>query len=170
MGTKHGTSLVNCGLMCSLNRSCLSFNYCSPKTCQLNSLDIFSDNAQITKGTKACGYYGMKKNDAPRCWQEGIEKSIENDLSPGPCEINLKRHDASWGEFEEYVEIDTDLEWKKMKRRDCFLARHRGIENCVNNETVAIEWLKLVHVEMNHDDAISECRRVLLMDLRRCFL
>ena len=148
--------------MCLKHPKCLSFNYCAPETCQLSPVDIYSDNA-VTSDTDDCRYYGMKKHDAPQCWEKGMNKPIENDQFPGPCVINEKRHDSTWGEFMEYVEIDTQEEWKKMKWRECFLARHAGIEHCVENETVTIEWLKFIHSEMSHNEAIYACRGVEFM-------
>ena len=148
--------------MCLKHPKCLSFNYCAPETCQLSPVDIYSDNA-VTSDTDDCRYYGMKKHDAPQCWEKGMSKPIENDQFPGPCVINEKRHDSSWGVFVEYVDIDTEEEWKKMNWRECFLARHAGIEHCVENETVTIEWLKFIHSEMSHNEAIYACRGVEFM-------
>ena len=69
----------------------------------------------------------------------------------------MKRHDATWDDYQEYVEIDTLGEWKKVSRRNCVPARHRGIKYCVADEIKVLEWLIFLHLEMFHDEAITNC-------------
>ena len=55
------------------------------------------------------------------------------------------------------VQTDSPNEWIKVETRECYPARHSGINNCVTAETNVIDWLKFVHTEVSHDDAVMNC-------------
>ena len=42
----------------------------------------------------------MTRDFVPTCEEKGKEKLITDDDSPGVCQINKKREDAEWGEWE----------------------------------------------------------------------
>ena len=48
----------------------------------------------------SCEYIGMTRDFVPKCEEKGEEKLITDDDSPGVCQINKKREDAEWGEWE----------------------------------------------------------------------
>ena len=151
-----------CALKCGKTSLCRSFNFCSPNWCDLNSEDVFSigRNFSLFEDSQACTYHGMKKNDIPFC-QEGVEeKYVQDDENPGLCEINQKRVDLEWTSWRWEVVIDSQDEFKEMKRREKLVDfAHGGIAG--TNETGPTKyWLKFVATPMNWLSAKDDCKNL----------
>ena len=137
---------------------CISFTICPgrPKTCELNSLDLFTTNVSLEDHPN-CVYYGMRRNRTAICSEMGVEKDIQDDSMLGFCRINQKRMDATLYDTVEALEINTADEWKRTKMKVCHLAAHGGIEHCTANETKILEWYKFVHEGSHFPQSREKC-------------
>ena len=84
-----------CAMWCLFIRTCKSYSVCYDTKCQLYSIDKFDIN--YTNGSisdNSCTLYSMKSYNQPKCIEKGVLKSIQDDISPANCNINLKRTDA----------------------------------------------------------------------------
>ncbi|XP_075242615.1 uncharacterized protein LOC142337278 [Convolutriloba macropyga] len=84
----------------------MSYNFCANKLCELNSEDILL-MSNASKDDPICVYGGMKNESKPACIEENKAKFIQDDISPGVCEINKKRRDgvcSPWKYFEDVTD------------------------------------------------------------------
>ena len=106
------TSLSECGHLCTVKSNCLSFNYCSSRTCVLNNQDAFSSSTAIFEPNNVCSYFGMKRNQLPSCSVGGVERNITDDSFPDSCGINLKRVDSFLAPPGEVIQVsNVSDEW-----------------------------------------------------------
>ena len=118
-----------CAIACNRNKNCLSFNFCHRKTCELNGVDVFStiEGEKLLVNATGCKYIGIRKTERPLCEEKGIQKSIQDDVTPGICQINKKRVDRQWGPWE-VLDFDTSSGWGIVEEKRLLLeAAHGGI-------------------------------------------
>ena len=89
----------------------------------MNSVDFLEigysgNDSQVTPN---CVYKGMTSDMAPLCFINGGFKDVTDDVTPGICEINLKRIDSrDWSDWENVTDVDTEREWRVVTQRECF--------------------------------------------------
>ena len=162
LATKSFATQPECALRCNRHAKCRSFNVCSNHICQLNLDDIFSTVAKdaLLKKDEYCYYVGMKKTSFPNCQTRGEPVSIreDNDNAQGACEINLKRVDKQWTNWEP-ENIDTDSEYKVSRSRTVILeAAHGGVSEGVPVEVTI--WLRFISQKTSFVDAKANCERL----------
>ena len=153
------TESTNCAMLRSRTAQCKSYNYCKSRKCELNALDEYSENVKLESNLD-CDYHGIRRNEGPFCEEKGVAKDIKEDIYPGACQINQKRTDAKWTKIQQYVAIDDENEWKKMEHRECFTASHGGNEVCTGNQTVMLEWYRLINEVKPFVDGVEACRQL----------
>ena len=81
----------DCFIKCLQSMKCISLNYCDSRVCEMNERVIHSVAASDINNESNCVYIGRLENSEVECLKNGQKKNIQNDLSPGFCEINQKR-------------------------------------------------------------------------------
>ena len=81
--THRLVSATDCALFCTRTPDCLSFSFCHPETCRLHSQDVFSDDFNNLIDDDSCSYRGMKREEFPKCREDGETKDILDDEEPG---------------------------------------------------------------------------------------
>ncbi|XP_075241882.1 uncharacterized protein LOC142336826 [Convolutriloba macropyga] len=103
-------SRMTCGVMCTQNPFCISYNYCSGKVCQLNSEDVHTQMKSAMIDAR-CIYKGMTGDTQPHCLTKNGVKNIQDDNDPGVCLIHQKRRDevcSEWAYFESWIDARSD--------------------------------------------------------------
>ena len=159
--TEKTSSKTVCAKMCGKELECLSFNFCGWSTCELNSKDIFSNGKEggsaVLQKDSHCIYMGMQAEEVPTCEQGSVERDIQDDSSPNKCEINGKRTDAVWGEWE-IINDGIGYEWKSIMSQSCEVAAHGGIETCQGvSEARVLDWLKWDIAQWEYSNAKVFC-------------
>ena len=99
---KTNTTRQKCALACNNAATCRSFNYCETRICELHEEDIYStqNGEGILQDDPNCKYFGMKRNFAPKCFNDGSQIDIRNTFSQikkrRACHIHKKRVDREW--------------------------------------------------------------------------
>ena len=140
------TSKSSCILKCLLHWDCISISYCNNRVCMLNLVDIYSKTSEMRE-SKYCIYQGMRRDESPDCAS----------VNPEKCGSDGKRQDGEWTQWEHVVQVDTPLEWKKSKVRDCHPPSHGGAHTCTTREEKVLEWVKFVREKKNWVDAAKIC-------------
>ena len=154
---------LRCAKSCLRNPQCKSFNFCSQR-CNLNQYDIFSRDAQLIPNIQ-CTYGGMKRRSQPKCKEKGVEINIQNDATPGDCEINLKRTDFTCELVaEEEVTVNETNEWRVYQNVSYEYSAHGGFNvTCLYGYTGIhnFEWLVWVRNQRRGiTGALEYCRTV----------
>ena len=155
----RGTSIGQCALKCGSVPDCKSFNYYFAKICDLNTEDVFSiqQSTLIFVETPGCVYIGMRKQDSPSCKERLSFKSIQNDADPGVCEINRKRVDRQWTEWESEALVSSKTEFKEFGRREIITDYAHGGKRG-SDLAEKEEWLKFVATKKSWVDARKHCQ------------
>ena len=104
---------------------------------------------------------GMNLEEMPACIENDDEslKDIEDDNSPGNCQINQKRVDKEWSEWEKEF-IDTSEEYKDIDTRHLLSDFAHGGKNGSNETLRVFHWLKIVHLIKMWDEAKDNCEQM----------
>ena len=151
------TAITKCGVACSRDELCRSFNLCDDTRCQLSYEDVFSTQKAdtILETGQNCIYVGMRKHASPKCRENGIFADIQEEISSN-CKINSKRVDREWGPWET-EKIDNIDEWKVSSTRSMLVdASHGGVEGDNSNEILSA-WLKFNRENLPWLTAKSSC-------------
>ena len=152
-----------CAQKCGKTRECRSFNFCSPFLCELSSDDVFSigPNQFLLEDNPDCSYMGMNLEEMPACIEnDNVSlKDIQDDNSPGNCQINQKRVDKEWSEWEKEF-IDTSEEYKDIDTRHLLSDFAHGGKKGSNETLRVYHWLKLVHITKVWSLAKDDCERI----------
>ena len=140
-----------CALFCARHPQCLSFRFCGDLICFLHSFDIYSIDSVLTNSQHGCIYQGMRRDVEPDC-TSGVDPDI--------CGVEGKRQDGEWTQWVHSVQVDTLLEWKKSRVRDCHPPSHRGAHTCTTREEEVLEWVKFVREATNWKDAAKICENL----------
>ena len=143
------TSKSSCILKCLLHWECISISHCNNRVCMLNLVDIYSKTSEMGE-SKYCIYQGMRRDESPDC-------AIVN---PEKCGSDGKRQDGEWTQWEHVVQVDTPLEWKKSRVRDCHPPSHGGALTCTTREEKVLEWVMFVREKKKWVDAKKICEGV----------
>ena len=161
--TRGKKSIHYCALACNKHPSCLSFNFCGRRTCELNKEDIFSttNGNQNLKDDASCRYVGMAKLDHPMCKERGEDKDIQDDIHEGTCAINGKRVDAEWGEWkvDKTPSVDTNTVWKQFEKRGFLLDPAHGGRTDGESQRV-YSWIQWVKQSKTWTHAKNNCVRL----------
>ena len=128
----------------------------------MNSIDIlYEESSDNVIRHKNCIHGGLKRSTSPRCWQNGIEKSIQAAF-PGNCEITLKRTDVSWSLVEE------TWHWITRENHDYYgqlyecprnRTAHGGKELCREGDRKVKGWsFSFRSIPRKYSDAVKECK------------
>ena len=127
IAAEPATSVIACALKCSKFPNCKSFNHCEKNHCELNYKDIHDSSASVDLiSDLSCNYFGMEKNEVPKCKERGTKIQIRDDDVINICQIKRKRLDAHWLNERHEVVTDTDSDWRKDFVRDCWESAHGG--------------------------------------------
>ena len=154
--TQLKISLQTCAQLCFRVPQCMSFDYCESRKCQLNSGDEFSQDAVFGRFDN-CQYMGMKRNDLVVCKEQGKTRQVRDDNQRNKCKINKKRHDAEWGTWYHYVDINSKEEWRKVEMRECIGESVHGGYTCDGISQHVLEWLAFVWDTKTWDLAKAHC-------------
>ena len=138
-----------CALLCLHHAQCLSFRYCTNLYCFLHSIDIYSIDSVLTNSQHGCIYQGMRRDVEPDC-TSGVDPEI--------CAVDGKKQDGEWSQWVHSVQVDTPLEWKKSRVRDCHPPSHGGAHTCTTREEEVLEWVEFVHQKVNWITAKRYCQ------------
>ena len=138
-----------CALFCARHPQCLSFSFCGDLICFLHSIDIYSIDSVLTNSQHGCIYQGMRRDVEPDC-TSGVDPDI--------CGVEGKRQDGEWSQWKHSVQVDSPLEWKKSRARDCHPPSHGGAHTCTTREEEVLEWVQFVHQKLNWLKAKSYCQ------------
>ena len=145
-----------CAKRCLSQPTCLSFNYWDSMKCELNSGDRFSADAEF-EHSPGCHYLGMIQVHQAYCREKGTPRDVKTDSGKNWCEINKKRQDSTWKEWEEIVAIDSEDEWKRVQTRECEgISTHGGL-SCLEDNQI-LEWFKLVREFRNWENSTLHCK------------
>ena len=109
------------------------------------SFEVFQDNGHL--------YIHSSLKDG------NSEKNIQDDATPGSCDINRKRVDREWGEWEPKV-IELQYEYKDGLERSMVVdSAHGGFEGSREKEQIK-QWLQFVPFEMTWLDAKAKCEHL----------
>ena len=74
------------------------------------------------------------------------------------CDLGSKLRTTSWSEWEDFVEIDNESEWKKVKKRNCIASTDvDGPATCLGESEMVSEWLLWVTEIFDWDGAKVNC-------------
>ena len=122
-------SLEECGKKCSLSETCLSYNFCGRYSCELNSLDAFSEWASLVEDA-ACIYVGMQKTSGPVCEEDGQIKSPLHNTEGGNCAVGNKGTLGHWSHWVTFSRNNNDTHFDSVQSRNCAGGSHTMFESC----------------------------------------